>query len=123
MLTVIPDLPPYVLGVRASGEVDKNDLEQVLLPGLQHLTEQYDAIHYLLVLETEVGNFTAGAWLQDLKAGLLHFSKWKKIAVVSSQKGVQTFTDLFSFVTPGVAKGFEPGELQEAINWVSVQED
>ena len=119
MLTVIQDLPPYVLGVRASGTVDKNDMEQVLLPGLKHLTEQYDAIHYLLVLDTDVQQFTTGAWIQDLKAGLLHFTKWKKIAVVSDQKGVQVFTDLFSFVTPGVAKGYEPGQLQQAIAWVS----
>jgi hypothetical protein len=35
MLTKIDHLPEYVFGVRAAGEVDKNDLDNVLLPSLQ----------------------------------------------------------------------------------------
>lgn len=119
MLTKIENLPEYVLGVRAAGEVDKNDLESVLLPGLQALTDQYDEIYYLLVLETPVENFTAGAWWKDLVAGIKHLTKWKKMAIVTDQKAVEKFTDLFSYVAPGEAKGFELAELDEAIRWVS----
>lgn len=122
MLTVMQELPPHVFGVKAQGEVTREDLEQVLLPGLDRLVQEYDAIHYLLVLETSVGEFTAGAWLQDLKAGLQHLSKWKKIAVVTEQRGVRLFTDLFRFVTPGVAKGFAEDQLPEAVAWVSETE-
>jgi len=119
MLQEINGLPPHVLGVRASGEVTKEDLEQVLLPGLKQRSDTYDAIHYLLVLDTDISNFTTGAWLQDLKAGLQNFTKWKRIAVVSNQKGVRSFTDTFSYFAPGVAKGFSPDELQEAKDWVA----
>ncbi len=121
MLTKIPDLPPYVLGVRATGEVTAHDLENLLVPGLQELVDKYDEIHYLLVLDTGVGNFTAGAWIQDMKVGIKHFTKWKRIAVVTEQSAVETFTDMFSFVVPGVSRGFTHAQLGEAVHWVSAE--
>lgn len=119
MLTVIKDLPDHVFGVRASGEVNKEDLEKVLLPGLSRLTDKYNEIYYLLVLDTKVQNFTAGAWVQDMIAGVRHLTQWKKMAIVTDQKAVEKFTDIFSYVSPGEAKGFEPSELIAAIEWIS----
>ena len=121
MLTVIQNLPDHVFGVRASGEVTKDDLKEVLLPGLENLSARYKEIYYLLVLDTDVQNFTAGAWIQDLVAGVKHLTEWKKMAIVSDQKSVEKFTDLFSYVSPGEAKGYEHAELQEAIDWVSTK--
>lgn len=121
MLTPIDNLPPYVFGVRADGEVTADDLKNVLLPGLEALTAKYDEIYYLLVLDTKVENFTAGAWLQDAFAGVKHLTKWKKMAIVSDQKAVENFTDAFSYVTPGEAKGFSIAELNDAIAWVSLK--
>jgi Protein of unknown function (DUF3478). len=122
MLTVIPDLPDHIFGVRASGEVTKDDLQQVLLPGLEKLTDQYKEIYYLLVLETDVQNFTAGAWIQDLIAGVKHLTQWKKMAIVTDQKAVEKFTDIFSYVSPGEAKGYKLSELPIAIGWLSHKE-
>ncbi|MEJ2883148.1 STAS/SEC14 domain-containing protein [Pedobacter sp. GR22-6] len=122
MLSLIPNLPDYVLGVRATAEVDEQDLKSVLLPGLSRLTEQYGEIHYLLVLETGVENFTPGAWFQDMIAGIRHFTKWKKMAIVTDQKAVANFTDFFSYVAPGEARGFGIAELKKAKNWVSKKE-
>ncbi|MBB5437960.1 hypothetical protein HDC92_001634 [Pedobacter sp. AK017] len=119
MLTIIPDLPDHIFGLRASGEVTKDDLQQVLLPGLEKLSEQYKEIYYLLVLETDVRNFTAGAWVQDLIAGIKHLTEWKKMAIVTDQKAVEKFTDIFSYLSPGEAKGYKLTELPIAIGWLS----
>ena len=123
MLTVLNDLPDHVLAVRATGEVTKQDLTSVLLPAFQAKVNAYDKINYLLVLDTEIGNFSAGAWLQDVKAGLKHFTKWNKIAVVTDQPGVEKFTDIFSLAVPGSARGFTSRELPQAIEWVSALSD
>ena len=119
MLTEITDLPENIFGVRATREVDATDLKDVLLPGLERTAERFGEIRYLLVLETEVKNFTAGAWVQDAKAGLQNFTKWKKIAIVSSEKAVEWFSDVFTVATPGSSKGFKPEELEEAKLWLS----
>jgi len=122
MLTVIQNLPEHVFGVKASGEITKDDLKNVLLPGLEALSEKHKDIYYLLVLETDVQNFTAGAWLQDLIAGIKHFRSWKKIAIVTDQEAVEKFTDLFSYISPGESKGYKIHEVQKAIDWLSVIE-
>jgi len=118
MLTKIKDLPDYVFGVTASGTVSADDLKDVLLPGLQEVSDRFGKIRYLLVLETEVKNFTFGAWIQDAKAGIQNFTNWEKIAVVSVEKGVEWFTDAFRFFTPGTSKGFSPDEIEEAKQWL-----
>ncbi|RDC57848.1 STAS/SEC14 domain-containing protein [Pedobacter chinensis] len=122
MLTEITGLPDQVFGVRATGEVTSDDLKNVLLPGLKRTADRFNEIRYLLVLETDVKNFTTGAWVQDAKAGLQNFTKWKKIAVVSHEKGVEWFTDVFTVVTPGSSKGFKPDEIEEAKRWLIAED-
>ena len=121
MLSIIKDTPAHVFGVKASGEVTAEDLKNVLLPGLKALTDQYDEIYYLLVLETPIENFTTGAWFQDMIAGLKHFMQWKKIAIVTDQKAVENFTDAFSYITPGEAKGYKLSQLAEAKAWLAIK--
>ncbi|MFC3563287.1 SpoIIAA family protein [Pedobacter jamesrossensis] len=118
MLTEIVGLPENIFGVRATGEVHSEDLKNVLLPGLKRTADRFGEIRYLLVLDTDVKNFTAGAWVQDAKAGFQNFSKWEKIAVVSAEKGVEWFTDIFTIATPGSSKGFKPNEIEEAKAWL-----
>lgn len=119
MLELIPGLPEHVVGVRATGEVHKDDLETVLIPALDRQVEQYDAIYYLLLLETDIRNWDLGAWISDAKAGIKHLTKWTKIAVVTDQENVQRFTDLFSKITPGEARGYPLAALETAKAWLA----
>lgn len=119
MLQQIQNLPAHVAGVHATGEVTKEDMETVLIPLLDSLVERKDKINYILVLETPVQNFTLGAWWDDLKLGLKNFTHWNRIAIVSDQKAVEYFSDVFRFFVPGKSKGFSLDELQEAYDWIS----
>ncbi len=119
MLTIIADLPQNVVGVSATGEVTADDIKNVLLPALEKQVKLYDEINYLLVLHTDVENWTAGSWAQDMWAGLKNFTKWNRIAVSTDQQMVEKFTNGFSFLTPGEAKGFTLAEIEEAKKWVS----
>lgn len=118
MLTIINDLPSNVLGVQPTGEVTREDMETVLLPGLDDLEKRTGKIRYLLVLETGVQNFTLAAWWKDMVAGLGHFSDRHRIAVVSDQKAVEWFTDAFQWVVPGKYKDFSMAELTQAKAWI-----
>lgn len=122
MLTIIKGLPAHVLGVRASGEVSADDIAQVLRPALDEQAARAGGINYLLVLDTEVQAFTAGAWWQDMLAGLQHFTNWQRIAVVTDQKPVELFTDLFELGVPGRSKGFASHELAQATAWIGRRE-
>lgn len=121
MLTEITGLPDHIFGVRATAEVSADDLKDVLLPGLTRTSDRFGEIRYLLVLDTEVKNFTKGAWIQDAKAGLQNFTKWRKIAVVSKEKSVKWFSDIFTFLTPGNSMVFKPEEIEEATAWLATE--
>jgi hypothetical protein len=118
MLSKINELPPQVLGVLATGEVTQEDMEMILLPGLDELVKRTGQIRYLLVLDTGVQNFTLAAWWKDMVAGLRHYTDWHRIAVVSDQKAVEWFTDAFHLIVPGKSKGFSPDELAQAKAWI-----
>ena len=118
MLQFINDLPDDVVGIHAIGEVTKEDFDKVLIPKIDDLSKRQGEIKYLLVLETDVSNFTLAAWWKDLVMGLKHFTEWKRIAVVSDQKGVEWFTDAFKYFIPGNSKGFALSELEEAVEWI-----
>ncbi|MCW3090653.1 MAG: hypothetical protein JWP81_1722 [Ferruginibacter sp.] len=119
MLSIMSDLPPHVLGVRATGAVTKEDFDNVLKPALESLRKRNGKINYLLLLETTVSNFTVGAWLDDVMLGIKHYSHWNRIAIVTNEKLVEKFSDAFNFVVPGNSKGFTLSELAAAKEWVS----
>lgn len=122
MLEKITDIPSYVAGFRAVGEVTKSDYDTVLVPEIERVDKQHGHIHFLMVLETPVKDFSIGAWMQDAWQGLKHYRGWKKVAIVTDEKSVEKFTDVFSAIIPGKAKGFNLSELAEARRWVSSEE-
>lgn len=119
MLELLRDLPVNTVGVRATGKVTKQEYEQVLMPALDAVSKKFDKINLLLLLETDISHFTPGAWMNDLIVGLKHFTKWHRVAIVTEQKGVQKFTDIFSHFVPGQYKGFSIAELGLAKHWVT----
>ncbi len=124
MLQFINDLPEHIVGIHAVGVVSKEDYDKVLAPRLDELVAKQGEINYLLVLENNaLTDFTAGAWYDELKMGLKHFTKWKKIAVVTDQKGVEWFTNAFKVVIPGEAKGFPLDKLDDAVSWITAEDE
>ena len=119
MLQLINDLPPHVAGIHAFADVDKTEYESALLPLLAGLLKNNRKINFILVLETDIKNFAPGKWCGNVKIGMKYFFKWKKVAVVSDQKGVQGFSDLFRCLIPGKYKSFPLDELDKAIRWIS----
>ncbi|RCH55852.1 STAS/SEC14 domain-containing protein [Mucilaginibacter hurinus] len=119
MLRFINDMPGHVIGIHAVGAVTREDIESVLMPKFDELVEKQGEINYLLVLETDINNFTRGALLADVKLGLKHFTKWNRIAIVTDQRGVAWFSDAVRFLIPGQSKSFPLDKLDEAVIWVS----
>jgi hypothetical protein len=123
MLQFIKDLPEHVIGIHAIGQVSKEDYDKVLAPRLEELVAKQGEINYILVLENNaITDFSAGAWYDELKLGLKHFTKWNKIAIVTDQKSIEWFSNAFKAIIPGQSKGFPLGKLDEAVAWVTEKE-
>jgi len=119
MIHEMENLPPNMVGFRAEGEITEADFSETVMPKVKALIEQTDTLNYLLVLDTSIANFTAGAWFKDAVMGIRHLTKWNRAAIVTDVKGIRTFTDIFSVLMPGEFKGFEHSELQKAIDWTA----
>lgn len=117
MITVMTDVPENVAAFKASGEVSELDFENLVFPVVEEKVDAFDELNYLLLLDTDLDHFTAGAWFQDALLGLKNITKWNRAAIVTDKKGVQNFTDIFSVLMPGEFKSFPKEDLDNAIFW------
>lgn len=117
MISIINDAPENVAAFNATGEVTKEDFENLVIPHVKSKVEEFGELNYLLYLDTDLGNFTAGAWLQDAFLGIKNITKWNRAAIVTDKEGVQNFTDIFSVVMPGEFKSFPKENLYNALYW------
>jgi hypothetical protein len=119
MLQLINDLPSRIAGIHAFADVTEMEYERTLIPLLDKLVERTRKINFILVLETEIGNFTSGAWCGNIKIGLKYFFRWNKVAIVTDQQCVMGYSDLFKYIIPGKFRRFPLDQLDKAIRWVS----
>lgn len=119
MIKYLQNLPPNIVGFKATGEITEKDFTETVMPKVKELIDETDKLNYLLVLETSVKNFTIGAWMKDAIMGVKHLTKWNRAAIVSDVEAIRNFTNIFSYLIPGEFKGFEHKDLQQAIEWVS----
>lgn len=117
MITTILEAPENVAAFSATGEITREDFENLVIPHVKKKVEQFNELNYLLYLDTDLDNFTAGAWFQDLLLGMKNLTKWNRAAIVTDKEGVQNFTDAFSVLMPGEFKSFPKENLYNALYW------
>ncbi len=57
MLTKIEGVTAYVVAFKATGEVNKEDYDKILIPAIDAADKAHGHIHFLFVLETPVKIF------------------------------------------------------------------
>ena len=119
MIEVIQGLPPFVAAFKANDVITGKDYDEIINPIVEKIYKEHGKINYLLVINTPLSNYTLEAWIKDALLGFIYFTQWKKIAIVTEQKAIKTFTDIFGNLIPGQTKGFMMDHLWEAKEWIS----
>lgn len=119
MFTLIEELPPYSVGVIASGQITGVDYKTILLPALKTASAELKGLNFLFIMETDFTKFSLGDWLSDIKINARYFGKWNKVAVVSENDGLDVLTKVFGLIASGATRTFTLAELAAAKNWVS----
>ncbi|MCT2406827.1 STAS/SEC14 domain-containing protein [Chryseobacterium antibioticum] len=117
MITIIPEAPENVAAFNATGEITREDFENLVIPHVKEKVDEFGELNYLLYLDTDLDKFTMGAWLEDALLGLKNLSKWNRAAIVTDKEAVQNFTDIFSVLMPGEFKSFPKENLYNALYW------
>jgi hypothetical protein len=116
---LLPDLPDNVVGVRAVGEVDDDDYEQVLEPAIEDRRSRHDKIRLLYVLGSEFSGYEPDAVWQDFKLGVKTFNAYERMAIATDHAWVRRSVKAFGWLIPGDVRVFPLGELEGARTWIS----
>jgi hypothetical protein len=117
MLIPLSDLPAGVVGFEASGKLQEKDYIDVLQPALEAAVADGE-VRIVFVMPAFEG-LTPGAFWQDLKLGVDHWSKWKRIALVTDVDWMRHGVNWFGWMTPGEVRHFPLAERAEAIAWAA----
>jgi hypothetical protein len=119
MIETISGFPPHVAAFEATGQITGKDYDEVINPLVSKIYKEYGKINYLLVLNTSLNNYSLEAYIKDALLGFVYFTEWKKIGIVSTQKSIKNFTDIFGKLLPGSTKGFMMEDLDKAKAWIA----
>lgn len=117
-MKLLTDFPDYVVAVSASGQVDADDYEKILVPAINAVLQSQRRVRVLYDLTPEFTGFSAGAMWDDAKLGLAHWKAWERIAVVTDVDWVAHATRMFAFLMPGLIKVFSNAERTDAEKWI-----
>jgi hypothetical protein len=121
MIERIDEVPAGTIGLRASGELSKEDYREVLEPALREGIESGE-LRLLFVL-TDFDGLGSGAWVEDMKTGLKAWvrdhSAWKRFALVTDVEWVAKAMRMFAWMAPGEVEVFGLAQEDEARAWVS----
>jgi len=86
---------------------------------VNEVAAKYGRINFLVFLETDMDNYSIGAFLDYLKISFQHFSKWQRMAIVTDETWMRSAYELLSPLVHGEIKGYELKAFEEAKQWVS----
>ncbi len=118
MLELIPDLPDNTVGIRAIGDVEDEDYEDVLVPEIERRLAHHDKIRLLYVLGPEFEGYEADAAWEDAKLGMRTFTSYERIGIVTDSPLIRRSVKAFGWLMPGDVKVFPVADLDGATAWI-----
>jgi SpoIIAA-like len=118
----LANMPPGTLGFRVSGDVERSDYEDVLVPELDRAVAGGGGVRALYLIENLAEIEPAALWA-DSKLGfnlvVRHRSAMQRSAVVTDIEWMARAAKLFAWMIPGEAAVFPVASLEQAKAWVS----
>jgi hypothetical protein len=123
MVERMDDVPPGVIGLRASGKLTKEDYTEVLEPALKEAFTR-EEVRLLCEIEPGFEGLEAGALAEDLKTAFRLMigeerHRWKRVAIVTDIDWIRRATEAFAWIVPGEIKVFLLAERDDARAWVA----
>jgi len=117
MIKELSGLPEGVMGFEVTDKIQAEDYRDVMIPAIERAAASGE-VRFVIVIP-EYHGMSGGALWEDMKTGVEHFRKWKRIALVTDIEWMSNMLALFGWMTPGDAKHFPLSQREEAIAWVA----
>lgn len=118
MLARIQDLPDGVIGVRAMGEVTKQDYEQVIEPMFEEARRAGERIRFLYHFGPDFEGFRPAAAWDDMRIGLRYLRLFERCAVVSDKDWIRAASRAIGTMMPCPLRVFANADWNEATAWL-----
>lgn len=118
MLEILPQSQGKILGVRLTGKVSDSDYEEIFLPALQKLIDEYGRVRCVYFMDSGFEGWTLGAIWDDTKFGVKHKDDFEKCAIVGGPKWAQWGSKLVSHLISVDLQTYSPDQIDEAWNWI-----
>jgi SpoIIAA-like len=121
MIERLADMPPGTVGFRVTGEVEREDYDNVLTPDLKRALES-GPLRTLYVIETLDEIEPAALWADaklGFDVGIRHRDAWVRSAIVTDIDWMARATKLFAWMIPGEVRVVPLAELEQAKSWVA----
>jgi hypothetical protein len=119
MLKLLNDLPDNVISVRAIGEVDDDDYEEVLVPTIEDRLARHDKIRLMYVLGTGFTGYDNDVVWEDLKLGVKTFNSYERMAIVTDSESVRRTIKAVGWLIPGEVRVFHVDGIVAATVWIT----
>jgi hypothetical protein len=117
------DMPPGTLGFRVTGDLERRDYTEVLMPDLRRAIDAGARLRTLFAIGPGFGHIAPPAAWQDALAakelGLRHRDAWERTAVVTDVAWMTHALQLLGWMMPGELRQFGLADLDEAKAWVA----
>ena len=94
MITLLNDAPENVAAFNASGEINQEDFENIVIPHVRNKVEKFDELNYLLYLNADTEHTDVDAWLTHSLSSLKNITPYNRAAIISDHTGTKTINDL-----------------------------
>jgi hypothetical protein len=122
MVERLTDMPEGTLGFRVTGDVERKDYDEVLVPELHRAMEAGSGLRTLYLIEG-LDELEPGALWADSKLGyemaVQHHDAWVRSAIVTDIAWMARASKLFLWMIPGEARVYPTAELAAAKAWVA----
>ena len=118
MIEILADLPPGIVGVRASGKVTAEDYESVLIPAVESAVQEHGKVRVLYIMDAAVTDFSLGAMWDDARVGFQHLQDFEKVAVVPDSILVKGTLQALHFLMPRLLRVFAMDHESQAREWI-----
>ncbi|MCX8523112.1 STAS/SEC14 domain-containing protein [Chryseobacterium formosus] len=114
MITILNDAPENVAAFNATGEINREDFENLVIPHVKNKVAKFDELNYMLYLDTDLENADVKTWLTNSLSDLNTITAYNRAAIVSNNENAKKFSDLDGFSN---FKFFSKDNVYHALYW------
>lgn len=119
MVQLLEDFPPHVAAYRARGKVNADEYRNIVMRRIDEVADAYGKVDFLVLLETGFQNYSPGAFINYFIISFRHFTRWRRMAIVTDQAWLGRLYECIGLVVPGTIKSYPLQRFREAKQWVS----